>query len=126
MVQEVTRVAGKATALIRKKGGREAEQGKGGCRVSGGPKTKVLESILKKSCDDSAQVVASISYPKGEIDIGSSVFLGWEETEDLEEVIGSELENVELDALEACEPGQEATVLAGVEPAVEAQEYERG
>ncbi|KAF1789747.1 hypothetical protein GQ600_13600 [Phytophthora cactorum] len=81
--------------------------------------------------------------------------LGLEETEDLEEVIGSELESVfavadekqkraergedsgasdcsrlftdvELDALEACEPGHEATVLAGVEPAVEAEEYERG
>ncbi|KAG3101765.1 hypothetical protein PI124_g13547 [Phytophthora idaei] len=33
--------------------------------------------------------------------------------------------DVELDAMDACEPGQEATVLAGVEVAVETEEYEK-
>ncbi|KAG3151222.1 hypothetical protein PI124_g13928 [Phytophthora idaei] len=39
----------------------------------------VPKSILKKGGGESARVAVSISYPTNEIEIGSSVFLDWED-----------------------------------------------
>ncbi|KAG2966066.1 hypothetical protein PC118_g19381 [Phytophthora cactorum] len=108
------------------------------------PKVKVLKSILKKSGGKSARVAVSISYRTNKIEIGvESVSTVAEEVvtvpvkkaaqesdcKTVDDPEGSKyaplFTDKELAAMEACEPGQESTVLAGVKDTVEKDEYDK-
>ncbi|KAF1786647.1 Zinc finger, CCHC-type [Phytophthora cactorum] len=108
------------------------------------PKVKVLKSILKKSGGKSARVAVSISYRTNKIEIGvESVSTVAEEVvtvpvkkaaqesdcKTVDDPEGSKyaplFTDKKLAAMEACEPGQESTVLAGVKDTVEKDEYDK-
>ncbi|KAG2777308.1 hypothetical protein Pcac1_g12296 [Phytophthora cactorum] len=99
------------------------------------PKVKVLKSILKKSGGKSARVAVSISYRTNKIEIGEVVTVPVKKAaqesdcKTVDDPEGSKyaplFTDKELAAMEACEPGQESTVLAGVKDTVEKDEYDK-